>query len=1608
MQHAIRNEARESAVRQWSKRVRNCSSCGTLPADILRLPQLGGLPMPRIMRPAAVVATLGLATALLTTCSLDELISPPPVGPLTTSISQIVDSAAVGSIEQSVFTINVAIPGERAAAWSAASAGESPWLSLSATAGTASDRITATLIPTNLAIGIYQDTVLFQVGREASSLTELPVRFTIHPCSVVDISPDTTIADSVTTASCTAPRLADRFAAVFGFTAAAGDSVSVSLTSSDFDAYVVLDSTMEAAALPVAETDSCQGTEGDPCLIYVLLPDSGRYFVAATTTDERQTGEFNLQVSLPRPPPAPSYLGQFMQDSVTELPLGGAVSDGSLVIKSALDDPDMADSIRLQVEVQPVDLAFVGIATETSSFVTSGDTALVVIAGLDVDTEYRWQARAVDQTTRASGWVPFGGNANSAADFRVAVPNAPDGPSEMEQYRSDGATVIPLGQATPERTVVIAATVTDPDVTDQLRLDVEVQPVGVAFTGTPIGSSVLTPSGGRAVVSIPGLDDDAEYHWQARVVDQDANTSAWIQFGANPETEADFKIAVPDVPYVPVDLTQLRSDGITVISVGETFDEATVVCRATVSDPDPGDLLRLQIETQPIGIPFTGFPNDSSTQVSGGGTVSVTVSGLLDDLSYRWRARVTDQDGNASAWVSFGGNADVDVDFAVAIPANAIRFTTQPSAVTYGTTFQPPIAVTALEPSGIIDTSFTGPVTVAIAANSGTPGAVLSGTTVQNAVLGVATFDDLTIDLVGTGYVFTATSSDLPSVNSVAFDVLPGSAGRLGVVVQPSASARSGLVLVQQPVVQIQDSDGHEVSDSGLTITAEIASGPAGASLSAATAITNASGLATFAGLTITGAVGDYVLRFVSTGLLPEVSQVIALAPGLADPTTTTAVVPTGVAGFTTKMVVTVRDVSGNRLSGGGEVITASVTGANVATATVEDHGDGTYTASYTPTQAGSDIVAITLNGQPISGSPYTSVVTSVTASRMALYAGDNQTAVVETAVAVPPAVLVTDEYGNGIAGIEVSFTVTTGDGTVNPTVPVVTDADGVARVYSWILGPLSGTNQLTAAAASLAGSPVVFTATGTPGAVSPSQSELTATPDSLVAGGSISTITVIARDANGNAISDADVVLAATGAGNTLTQPAGPTDVNGEVTGTLSSTVAETKTVSASVDGTTISQTATVVVTAGAASRLGITTQPSAVAQNGVPFAQQPVIQIQDANGNSVSQSQVEVTVSIASGGGTLGGTVSQNTDNNGVATFEQLAITGLVGPRTLSFAATGLMAATSDTINLIGGAATQMSIATQPSASVQNGIAFPRQPVIQLRDASGNDAPQSGVVVTASIASGGGTLGGTLSVVTDASGAASFTDLSVTGTVGDRTLRFRATGMSEVQSNTVTVTAGNPSQLSITTQPPGSAEVAVPFDRQPVIQLLDISGNTVPQAGVAVTASVETGGGTLAGTVTVPTDANGVATFTDLSLIGLIGDRTLRFAAPDITPVISNKIDLKAGVATQLSITTQPSSVVQSGTQFSEQPVIQLLDAGGNNVKQNKVVVTASIATGDGTLGGNLTVETDKNGAAKFKNLMITGVEGDRTLMFTAAGFAAVTSATVTVTDGSSEVIP
>jgi len=94
--------------------------------------------------------------------------------------------------------------------------------------------------------------------------------------------------------------------------------------------------------------------------------------------------------------------------------------------------------------------------------------------------------------------------------------------------------------------------------------------------------------------------------------------------------------------------------------------------------------------------------------------------------------------------------------------------------------------------------------------------------------------------------------------------------------------------------------------------------------------------------------------------------------------------------------------------------------------------------------------------------------------------AGNNQTGLIGFAVNIPPAVIVRDAANVPLPNVQVTFAVTAGGGSVTGGT-VVTGADGVATVGSWVLGVTAGPNALTAsvATAGLSATPAAFTASG-------------------------------------------------------------------------------------------------------------------------------------------------------------------------------------------------------------------------------------------------------------------------------------------------------------------------------------------------------------------------------------------------------------------------------------------------------------------------------------------------------------------------------------------------
>jgi hypothetical protein len=207
--------------------------------------------------------------------------------------------------------------------------------------------------------------------------------------------------------------------------------------------------------------------------------------------------------------------------------------------------------------------------------------------------------------------------------------------------------------------------------------------------------------------------------------------------------------------------------------------------------------------------------------------------------------------------------------------ANRLRFTVEPHSVMKDSTIKPPVEVTAFDSGGNVVTSFTGTVTVAIGHDAGILPARLGGTTDVRAVNGIATFANLRIDQIGTGYTLTAAAAPLAGDTSTAFDVTatpPGSgaATRLAFLRQPTNTAPGATIAPPVQVAAVDDQNNIVTTFSG-SIT--IAIGHNGGLLQPGTLRGTllqpaVNGVATFADLSIDQAGTDYYTLVASNSQL--------------------------------------------------------------------------------------------------------------------------------------------------------------------------------------------------------------------------------------------------------------------------------------------------------------------------------------------------------------------------------------------------------------------------------------------------------------------------------------------------------------------------------------------------------------------------------------------------------------------------------------------------------------------------------------------------------------------------------------------------------------------
>jgi hypothetical protein len=466
----------------------------------------------------------------------------------------------------------------------------------------------------------------------------------------------------------------------------------------------------------------------------------------------------------------------------------------------------------------------------------------------------------------------------------------------------------------------------------------------------------------------------------------------------------------------------------------------------------------------------------------------------------------------------------------------------------------------------------------------------------------------------------------------------------------------------------------------------------------------------------------------------------------------------------------------------GATVTFSAANGGAVNPATATTDGNGIAGTRWTLGQtAGANVLTATAAGGV--SITITATGSAGAAATVTAVAGNNQTAAAGTALPIPPSVRVADAFGNLVAGAPVTFSVLSGGGRVTNGL-ILTNSQGIATVGSWILGPAAGVQTLAARVEEngVTNNPIVFTAIGLAGPPT-SMVAVSQTTQTALTGANVNDPpSVIVRDASGIPVSGLAVTFTVTvGGGSVIGSPV-TTNASGVATitswklgvvaglNTLIATSPGLPTVTFNATGTSGSP-ATVVATAGA----------NQVALQGTAVAQPPTVKVTDVNGNPVVGAIV--TFAVILGGGSANG-VNQLTDALGLASVASWTL-GSGAPNTLSATVTG-PGITGNPVTFTAQSATQVTITSAPAGPITLGTNFTI--TVQVRNSASAAVALPGVSLTIAIASGGGTLNGTLTRSTDVNGVVSFTLINVTGAAGARTFTITGTGLTSATTGSIT----------------------------------------------------------------------------------------------------------------------------------------------------------------------------------------------------------------------------
>ncbi len=889
-----------------------------------------------------------------------------------------------------------------------------------------------------------------------------------------------------------------------------------------------------------------------------------------------------------------------------------------------------------------------------------------------------------------------------------------------------------------------------------------------------------------------------------------------------------------------------------------------------------------------------------------------------------------------------------------------------------------------------------GGLSVVFTLGIGTSTGTISATTDQGNGTYTALFTGV---LVGTPREIGATLGGQPLTSAKpTITVTPGA-----VSLAQSTLAVGASVLSAQSATSLtlttRDAAGNPLTTGGLAVAFTKGGGTSDGTISATSDQGDGTYTATFTATTAGNArtIGATIGGNAITSTLPS----ITVTAGAFSPAQSTVTVGSAqlASGTSTTVMLTARDAAGNVLGSGLSVAFTKGAGSSDGTfSAVTDVGDGTYTATFTATTAGSArAISATVGGVALtSAAPTITVVpgsfsaalSTVAAGAATLASGDNTTLTLTAR----------DAAGNLLAAGGLTVLFTKGSGTSDGTISAVSDnADGTYTAT--FTATTAGTARtIGASAGGTAVTSALPTITVTPGALSLATSTVTVGSSSLASGDS-TTLTLTARDAQGNALTSGGAsVLFTLGAGTSTGTISATTDNgDGSYSARFTATLAGTaRAIGATVGGqpvTTAAPTITVAAGAISLSQSSVTVGAAALASGDSTTL---TLTARDAAGNAITTGGA--TVLFTKGSGTSDGTISAVTDGaNGTYTARFVATTAGTARSIGATVGGNAIVSALPTITVTPGV---VSLAQSTVAVGSGTLAAGAQTTLTLttRDAAGNALTTGGLTVA--FTKGSGTSDGTVSAVTDNTDG-TYTATFTAVTAGTARILGATIGGQAITSSLPTVTV-TPGALSLTQSDVAVADGTLASGDSTTLTLTarDAAGNRFTSGGLTVVFTK--GGGSSDGTISTVVDA-GDGTYTATFVATTAGSPRTIGATIDgqaITPAVAATISVSPGaVSVAQSTLAVGSATLASGATTTI--TLTARDAAGNVLGSGGLVVL--FTKGAGTSDGTLSAVTDNLDGTYSATFTATTAGSAKSIGATIGGVAVTsTLPTITVTPG------